>query len=354
MHALVVDDNARERDFVARSLQEVRFTVTEAAEVRHALAALQKQVPDLMVLAWNETSRELMKRVRELPGEVRTYVIAIVDHLSPATVSAVCEADADDFIRRSFSKDELIARSVAIKHGRRSSGRLPVAASERSQAVDVKKLKAYRDSGQVIAGDLEQMFGEIELSPRWPFNGDGLLGARIVLALPSEHLELRTSVAVESKAKGALGEAILGDPEATDDAVRDVLRELANTAAGAVRRVALTEKVTFTPGLPDDGLFPIVDPSRCWTARVKAANLCLGIAADLTSRANERVPAEELKEGMVVAHDLQTATGELILRGGTRITTTAAERVIRLLGAKFLVEVACTTAGAPAGAPHGA
>ena len=56
-----------------------------------------------------------------------------------------------------------------------------------------------------------------------------------------------------------------------------------------------------------------------------------GLIADARTRANRRVPARRLAEGMVVVKDVLNGAGVLLLPSGTRLTSTTAERLSRLL-----------------------
>jgi hypothetical protein len=131
-----------------------------------------------------------------------------------------------------------------------------------------------------------------------------------------------------------LSASLLGDADAGDAAVTDMLRELANTAGGAFKRTAMPENAVVTTGLPTDHVL-IAAPgatTRTWEL-TSADGLCIGIVAEMLALANVQVQAAELREGMVLAGDVHNRAGMLVVPGGTRLTATSAERVASILGA---------------------
>jgi hypothetical protein len=79
---------------------------------------------------------------------------------------------------------------------------------------------------------------------------------------------------------------------------------------------------------------------RTWTVPVSGGRHCLAIVGEIRSLANARVPASKLREGMVLTHDLRNESGALVVTAGSRLTSSTAERVAKLLGDRFSVEVA--------------
>jgi hypothetical protein len=62
--------------------------------------------------------------------------------------------------------------------------------------------------------------------------------------------------------------------------------------------------------------------------------------AEIKERANRRVPASQLIEGMVLAHDLRNDCGILLVPSGSRLTGTSAARLAKMFGDKIYLEVA--------------
>ena len=64
------------------------------------------------------------------------------------------------------------------------------------------------------------------------------------------------------------------------------------------------------------------------------------VSIGVRSRKNIRIPVTKLREGMVLAKDLLTTKGILLMKAGTRFSATQTQRVISMLGEADVVEVA--------------
>ena len=158
-------------------------------------------------------------------------------------------------------------------------------------------------------------------------------------------MEARVSIVADDAALSWLGNCLLGDSNASQELRVDALRELANTAGGALKRAALPEQAVLTAGLPtleDVSAWDVPDALR-WTVSVgeEAAFCVQGRIARLQQGS---VPASGLREGMVVVKDIRGPSGTLLLAAGTRLTLSSAERVRKILGPSFCVEVAMAPA----------
>ena len=121
---------------------------------------------------------------------------------------------------------------------------------------------------------------------------------------------------------------------------RDALRELANTAGGALKRAALTESVALTTGLPvDDNAARFPGKHICWSLTLQDGG-CFAVVGEILARGNERISAAKLAEGMVIAHDVRNESGILLVPAGARLTSTSALRLAAMLGPRFFLEVA--------------
>jgi hypothetical protein len=194
--------------------------------------------------------------------------------------------------------------------------------------------------GQVVAEDLKQILGDLDVAEGWLIGGE-LRGASIPMSVTSEQAEIRVSVVVEAKLLRTLAGLLLGDENAPAAALEDMLREIANTAGGAVKRAASEEKVTVTTGLPINEARGLTrnEMTRCWTARINGERAQLGIIGEVHRRKNERLPVSKLQEGMVLSHDLRNDAGALIMPAGTRLTATTVTRMAGILGSRFVVEI---------------
>lgn len=117
---LVVDDEPTVLDVVCRYLEREGYTVSTADTGRKALAAIERESPDLVVLdlMLPEMSGEVVcRRVRE-SSTVPIIMLTARDR-EPERLLGL-ELGADDYIVKPFSPRELVARVKAVL--RRTSG----------------------------------------------------------------------------------------------------------------------------------------------------------------------------------------------------------------------------------------
>ncbi len=334
MKVLVYNERQPERGAIARMLERLTHTVHLVSDKADLLAALTQYEPDVAFLAWRAACD--VSTVHSVRATCpRTFIVALVD--SGAEIASLLAAGAHDVLRRPIVAEELNARLGAPQRYHDW-----VCAMEGVAGPDVGALCAWRTLGDLVATDIGDMVC-VTLVPIevWPTALVGGHVATIPMSLAAHKLELRISIAADARGMAWLGEILLGGPTSDGEALADVLRELANTAGGALKRAALLEQVTFTTGLPVHNATiapPNGDNVRGWV--LTAAQGFVGVHAELRNRENRRVAASSLSEGMVLVSDLRTGEGALLVVAGTRLTATTAEHVARILGERFVVEVA--------------
>lgn len=337
MLALVVIDQKSVRESAARILQAAEHRV-EQTDSKGALGLLDRLRLEVLVIGWSPGAAALVRRLRSLDTGRQCLVLAVLEQQPSSEIPAVYAAGVDDFMRAPVSKEELVGRLEALRRRTHSEAG---AAQDWSDGVDLQKLQVWGELGNLVAEDLSQLSGPLDVCEVAALEGSLHIGS-ITLSLASDETEMRVSVAVEPSRVQSLGALLLGDESPSRAALDDMLRELANTAGGAVKRAALLEHVTATTGLPvnETRTIPAGEGRRCWLATIRGTNVRMGFVGEVLRRANQRVAAAELREGMVLAHDLHNHHGALVMAGGTRLTATSAGRVASLLGEHYLVEVA--------------
>jgi excisionase family DNA binding protein len=108
---LIVDDDARLREFVRVNLEMDGYTVREAASAAEGLAALEEEPPDLILLdvmmpevdGW-----EMLRRVRERHGVDSIPVIMFSGKVDERTAETAEERGAQAFIGKPFDPQQLI------------------------------------------------------------------------------------------------------------------------------------------------------------------------------------------------------------------------------------------------------
>ena len=333
--ALIVDDNKQERDAAADHLQRGGFRVSVAADRVAALAVLDHEAPDVALVSWNAHAADVVRKLRGCAdSKHRPWVIALLDRQPASTIPALFEAGVDDFMRRPISREEILARAGAPKRIAAWTG-FGVEAER-----DLRDLKAFKCLGDVVCAEIAQVVGPINVAGGWLVAGE-LYGASIPMSVVSEHADIRVSIAVEARLARALAANLLGDSSAPKSALDDMLRELANSAGGAVKRAAADEGVTVTTGLPVSEAKGLSrnELTLCWSAEIEGYEGKLGIIGEVHKQTTLNLPASKLQEGMVLTRDLRNESGALVMPAGTRLTATSVERVSHILGARFMVEV---------------
>ena len=108
---LIVDDDARIREFVRVNLEMEGYAVREAANAEEGLAALDEESPDLILLdvmmpqmdGW-----EMLKRVQERHGVGSIPVIMFSGKLDEQDLKGAGSRGAQGFIGKPFNPQQLI------------------------------------------------------------------------------------------------------------------------------------------------------------------------------------------------------------------------------------------------------
>src|SRR5580658_3769253 len=115
-HILVVEDDARLRDRLARYLTGEGFRVTAAPDAAGARACMRGISPDLLVLDVmmpGESGLDLTRSLREEQGH-DLPVLMLTARGSPEDRIAGFEAGADDYLPKPFEPRELLLRIRAM------------------------------------------------------------------------------------------------------------------------------------------------------------------------------------------------------------------------------------------------
>jgi CheY-like chemotaxis protein len=340
MHALIVDEDRGRRETLQKHLQAASYRVSLATTQAAALQALEREPADVLILNWNDAASDIVRRVRAQDNDRYTFVIATLDKQPPAIIPALILAGADDFLRVPVSREELMARVEAPARFRKWAG---IAATHRTLDLgserDLLALHAFRNMGELVREDLSGLLGPLEVADGFLVSGK-LEGASIPMSVAGERAEIRVSILVEECLVPKLAGLLLFDPAAPAAAVKDMIREMANTAGGAVKRSALLENLDITTGIPVDEARAVVsDMARCWTLTMGGCGARIGLVGEVVRKVNQRMALGDAREGMVVAHDLRTEMGVLIMPAGTRLTASSIERAVGFLGRRFVADV---------------
>lgn len=352
---VVLDESATERTAIARALQRASYRVEQVADPSEALLAIAREAPSVIVASVpSRKGADLLRLLRGADASGQAYVVALLDRTFASwDLPSILAADAQDFIRRPIDDEELLARvgaPVRLRRWLQSATRSQPPpdgprVTDGPPAIDIRRLRAWKNMGQLVADDLAQVIGQsVQPVEGWPAAfGRGLRGATVAMSLPGEGTELRIWIVADSVALRWLAGCVFADPETPEGRMQDALRELTNTAAGAVKRAALPDNVVFTTGIPVNATAVPArgEDARCWLISPGGSEASIALLAEVRARENVRLPVADLREGMVLVHDLRNEAGALLASAGTRLTTSSVERFAAALGPRYLVEVAC-------------
>src|SRR5919199_529612 len=110
---LVVEDDQAMRGLLCRLLTKAGYRVVEAADGSTALAHLQTDAADVVVLDIllpDIDGYEVARRIRAEPALAQLPILMVTGLLTEAEAVEGFAAGADDYVRKPFANDELLAR----------------------------------------------------------------------------------------------------------------------------------------------------------------------------------------------------------------------------------------------------
>jgi two-component system, OmpR family, response regulator len=134
-HIIIVDDEAPAREMVGEYLKMHGFAVTLCDGGKTLRAAIETNVPDLVVLDLNMPEEDGLSIIRDLKSRTNVPVIMLTATASPIDRVVGLELGADDYIAKPCELRELMAR---IRSVLRRSAPVRTAAPEASTAKAAK------------------------------------------------------------------------------------------------------------------------------------------------------------------------------------------------------------------------
>ncbi len=117
-HILVVDDDSRIRDLLARYLQDNGFRVTTAIDAASARATMRSLAFDLLVLDVMMPLESGLDFARSLKAESRVPILMLTARAEPEQRIEGLETGVDDYLAKPFEPRELLLRvSNVLRRG---------------------------------------------------------------------------------------------------------------------------------------------------------------------------------------------------------------------------------------------
>lgn len=352
MNVLVVDRDPVMLTAIVNTVRELGHrpsVATSEADVKDAGSK-----PDVAIVNLSIPNAEMVSVITHLRA-IRTtppvYIIGVATATTDDQLHTAYEAGLDIDLRGAMTNASLRARF-------RPAERIPrtAPAPATGHALTMQKvptmgpieLVSRSTAWKTLQGELikaASTFLTMNVSVGNKPDGDTKLSVvrGIALANVEQQLEIRVAIATDLPSAQALTTHIFG--EHTPDLEGDMLGEIANISMGSIKSAFSRDSIAFTGGLPED-----VAPDKFYefggacqhmemfVLQVQGARLQfrVGIAA----KQNQQVTVMNLREGMVLASDVFNAKGMLMVRAGTRLSSTAAERLRQSLALTQSVDVA--------------
>lgn len=199
---------------------------------------------------------------------------------------------------------------------------------------------AWENLAATLADTLSQFFqtavSSVTLPDRMP---DPAHASSITMSDVAHQIEMGVGMIADEASARKIAEDLFGDASLAEDEemIADIIAELANLAMGGLKTSFSEEGFVFAGGIPKPhnlhGLQQFLAPySSQRAASFSADNLGLIILVGLKRKHPIDVPADRLSEGMVLAEDFRAENGLTLLRSGTLLTASYAQRLGRCAG----------------------
>lgn len=117
VNILIIEDEPAIQELLTVNLQHNGYRVVCAGSGEEAIANINKQLPDLILLDWmlpDVSGRKLAEYIRKQPRTSEIPLIMLTARSSEQDKIDGLEAGADDYITKPFSPRELIARVKSL------------------------------------------------------------------------------------------------------------------------------------------------------------------------------------------------------------------------------------------------
>ncbi|MGY8991911.1 MAG: response regulator [Rhodospirillales bacterium] len=154
-HILVVDDDARLRDLLAKFLQEHGFMVTTAKDAQQARARIGVLSFDLMVLDLMMPGESGLDFAADLRGKSDIPILMLTAMGEPEDRVTGLEKGADDYLVKPFEPRELLLRINNILRRAPSLEVLPVQVTLGQTMFDMERGELSRGGERIHLTDIE-------------------------------------------------------------------------------------------------------------------------------------------------------------------------------------------------------
>ena len=110
---LIVDDSKVIRMVARRILEDLEFSIVEAADGQKAIEACQSKMPDAILLDWNMpvmNGIEFLRELRKMSGGADPVVVFCTTENDLDHIQEALQAGANEYIMKPFDSDIIQAK----------------------------------------------------------------------------------------------------------------------------------------------------------------------------------------------------------------------------------------------------
>jgi len=163
-HVLIVEEEPGSRGLMARALSGQGATVEDVATWAEAAAVLERNPPDVMIIALKLAGADGAAITRSLKSSPRTKglpILMLAPRSSPEDVLACLDAGCDDIVAKPFFAPELVARVRAHLRSRRLFDALSRERREVETLIRLHRSLAISTSPEQVLDSLVKILAEV-------------------------------------------------------------------------------------------------------------------------------------------------------------------------------------------------
>ncbi len=114
---LIVDDSRVVRKVARRILEDLQFSIEEAADGKLAIEACRRKMPDVILLDWNMpvmNGIDFLRHLRRAPGGTDPVVVFCTTENDVQHIKEALGAGANEYIMKPFDSEILQAKFVQV------------------------------------------------------------------------------------------------------------------------------------------------------------------------------------------------------------------------------------------------
>jgi two-component system chemotaxis response regulator CheY len=358
---LLAEDDAASARLLARVLTQAGYDVEPVLTGREALARLTASRFDVLICDWTLPDIDGIAVVRHVRSKlaVQPIILLVSSFSGEGARQQALRAGADDYVSKPFeplSLLDVITTALARRAAGAGSATIadfppppnssvskagsddigPGRAAKRAPA-RIEGTAAWRGLPHSIATTLRDGLGvDIKYEQASLCESGENMSAAVFMINVSHLIEVAAALFVSWNSGAELARIILRDANPDDVAIRELLVELGSNVLGTLKTALRRDGLLFTLGLGHPAGMPLASGfarsfDATWVGGFTAPGLRITTVFGSRPIAKVAMPLRKLKENMVLAEDLVSEGGTVILAAGSRLTSSTAER----LGAQF-------------------